>query len=163
LSIPAIHLQAPVEEGTEDQELNVAVGHAPASVWPGAAGTSVFLAHDVSYFVHLDALKPGDVISYATACDTWRRASRTRPTPPWCSTPVGPRTHSSSPRSACSSTRPRWASRPGAGASTRAMRSSTRSRRPTTRPRRRRSSRPRASPSTRTTRRWGRCASSTPR
>ena len=26
LSIPAIHLQAPVEEGTEDQELNVAVG-----------------------------------------------------------------------------------------------------------------------------------------
>ncbi len=72
LSIPAIHLQAPVEEGTEDQELNVAVGHAPASVWPGAAGTSVFLAHDVSYFVHLDALKPGDVISYATACDTWR-------------------------------------------------------------------------------------------
>ena len=51
LSIPAIHLQAPVEEGTDDQELNVAVGHAPASVWPGLAGTSVFLAHDVSYFV----------------------------------------------------------------------------------------------------------------
>jgi LPXTG-site transpeptidase (sortase) family protein len=71
LSIPAIHLQAPVEEGTEDQELNVAVGHAPASVWPGLAGTSVFLAHDVSYFVHLDALKPGDVITYATACNTW--------------------------------------------------------------------------------------------
>jgi LPXTG-site transpeptidase (sortase) family protein len=72
LSIPAIHLQAPVEEGTEDQELNVAVGHAPASVWPGLAGTSVFLAHDVSYFVHLNALKPGDVITYSTACNTWR-------------------------------------------------------------------------------------------
>lgn len=72
LSIPAIHLQAPVEEGTEDQELNVAVGHAPASVWPGLAGTSVFLAHDVSYFVHLNALKPGDVITYATACNTWK-------------------------------------------------------------------------------------------
>ena len=72
LSIPAIHLQAPVEEGTEDQELNVAVGHAPASVWPGLAGTSVFLAHDVSYFVHLNALKPGDVITYTTACNTWK-------------------------------------------------------------------------------------------
>ena len=35
LSIPAINLQAPVEEGTDDAELNVAVGHAPASVWPG--------------------------------------------------------------------------------------------------------------------------------
>jgi LPXTG-site transpeptidase (sortase) family protein len=72
LSIPAIHLQAPVEEGTEDQELNVAVGHAPASVWPGLTGTSVFLAHDVSYFVHLNALKPGDVITYSTACNTWK-------------------------------------------------------------------------------------------
>jgi LPXTG-site transpeptidase (sortase) family protein len=72
LSIPAIHLQAPVEEGTEDQELNVAVGHAPASVWPGLSGTSVFLAHDVSYFVHLNALKPGDVITYSTACNTWK-------------------------------------------------------------------------------------------
>ena len=72
LSIPAIHLRAPVEQGTEDQELNVAVGHAPASVWPGLAGTSVFLAHDVSYFVHLNALKPGDVITYTTACNSWR-------------------------------------------------------------------------------------------
>ena len=72
LSIPAINLQAPVEEGTDDAELNVAVGHAPASVWPGLAGTSVFLAHDVSYFVHLNALKPGDVITYATACNTWK-------------------------------------------------------------------------------------------
>ena len=72
LSIPAINLQAPVEEGTDDPELNVAVGHAPASVWPGLPGTSVFLAHDVSYFVHLNALKAGDVITYSTACNTWR-------------------------------------------------------------------------------------------
>ncbi|HEY1650423.1 MAG TPA: class D sortase [Acidimicrobiales bacterium] len=72
LSIPAINLQAPVEEGTDDPELNVAVGHAPASVWPGLPGTSVFLAHDVSYFVHLNALKAGDVITYATACNTWK-------------------------------------------------------------------------------------------
>jgi sortase A len=70
LSIPAINLSAPVEEGTDDPELNVAVGHDAQSVWPGVDGAAVFLAHDVSYFVHLNALKPGDVITYATACNT---------------------------------------------------------------------------------------------
>jgi sortase A len=70
LSIPALNLTAPVEEGTDDEELNVAVGHAPQSVWPGVDGSSVFLAHDVSYFVHLNALKPGDAITYETACNT---------------------------------------------------------------------------------------------
>jgi sortase A len=70
LSIPALNLSAPVEEGTDDQELNVAVGHDPQSVWPGVDGAAVFLAHDVSYFVHLNQLKPGDVITYRTACNT---------------------------------------------------------------------------------------------
>ena len=70
LTIPALNLHAPVEEGTDDQELNVAVGHDPQSVWPGVDGAAVFLAHDVSYFVHLNALKPGDTITYATACNT---------------------------------------------------------------------------------------------
>jgi sortase A len=70
LSIPALNLTAPVEEGTDDQELNVAVGHDAQSVWPGVDGAAVFLAHDVSYFVHLNQLKPGDVITYRTACNT---------------------------------------------------------------------------------------------
>ena len=70
LSIPALHLDAPVEEGTDDGELNVAVGHDAQSVWPGVHGAAVFLAHDVSYFVHLNELKPGDLITYATACNT---------------------------------------------------------------------------------------------
>src|SRR6185437_1183244 len=70
LTIPALHLSAPVEEGTDDQELNVAVGHDPQSVWPGVDGAAVFLAHDVSYFVHLNQLKPGDLITYKTACNT---------------------------------------------------------------------------------------------
>jgi LPXTG-site transpeptidase (sortase) family protein len=72
LRIPALNLTAPVEEGTDDAELNVAVGHDPQSVWPGASGAAVFLAHDVSYFVHLNELKPGDVITYTTACNTVR-------------------------------------------------------------------------------------------
>ena len=59
LTIPAIGLKTPVEEGTDDAELNVAAGHVPASVWPGAAGSAVFLAHDVSYFVHLNSCSRG--------------------------------------------------------------------------------------------------------
>jgi LPXTG-site transpeptidase (sortase) family protein len=70
LSIPALGLEAPVEEGTDDAELDVAAGHAPASVWPGTAGSSVLLAHDVSYFVHLGSLKPGDLITYRNQCST---------------------------------------------------------------------------------------------
>jgi sortase A len=72
LTIPALHLSAPVEEGTDDQELDVAVGHDAQSVWPGIDGAAVFLAHDVSYFVHLDQLEPGDLITYRTACNTVR-------------------------------------------------------------------------------------------
>jgi sortase A len=70
LSIPSLNLKAPVEEGTDDAELNVAVGHDPYSVWPGLNGAAVFLAHDVSYFVHLNNLQPGDIITYETACST---------------------------------------------------------------------------------------------
>lgn len=70
LRIPALHLTAPVEEGTDDAELSVAVGHDATSVWPGQTGTSVLLAHDVSYFMHLNELQPGDRIVYQTACTT---------------------------------------------------------------------------------------------
>jgi sortase A len=70
LIIPSIGLKAPIEEGTDDAELNVAAGHAPASVWPGATGSAVFLAHDVSYFVHINALKPRDLIYYQDQCST---------------------------------------------------------------------------------------------
>jgi sortase A len=71
LVIPAIGLTAPVEEGTADAELNVAVGHVPTSVWPGATGNTVLEAHDVSYFVNIDQLKPGDTIEYETPCTTY--------------------------------------------------------------------------------------------
>jgi sortase A len=72
LEIPSLHLTAPVEEGTGDAQLSVAVGHDPSSVWPGQSGTSVLLAHDVSYFVHLDQLKPGQQIVFRTACTELR-------------------------------------------------------------------------------------------
>jgi sortase A len=71
LVIPAIGLTAPVEEGTDDAQLSVAVGHVPTSVWPGTTGNTVLEAHDVSYFVNIDQLKPGDTIEYETPCTTY--------------------------------------------------------------------------------------------
>jgi LPXTG-site transpeptidase (sortase) family protein len=71
LVIPAIGLTAPVEEGTDDSVLNVAVGHVPTSVWPGTTGNTVLEAHDVSYFVNIDQLKPGDTIEYQTPCTSY--------------------------------------------------------------------------------------------
>src|SRR5216684_483307 len=71
LEVSRINLVAPVLEGTDDPQLNVAVGHDPNSVWPGSAGNAVLLAHDVSYFVNIDRLKPGDIVRYETACDVY--------------------------------------------------------------------------------------------
>ncbi|MGH8980249.1 MAG: class D sortase [Acidimicrobiales bacterium] len=68
LEVPAIHLTAPVEQGTTDAVLGVAVGHDPSSVWPGAPGTAALLAHDVSYFVNLGSLRAGDRVVYRSAC-----------------------------------------------------------------------------------------------
>lgn len=70
LSIPKLNVTAPVEAGTDDAELNVAIGHFDSSPWPGTAGTSVLLAHDVSYFGHIDQLVPGDTVSYQVGCTT---------------------------------------------------------------------------------------------
>jgi LPXTG-site transpeptidase (sortase) family protein len=71
LEIPALGLVAPVEQGTADPQLAVAVGHDPYSVWPGKTGTAVFLAHDVSYFAHINELKNGSAVRFVTPCTTY--------------------------------------------------------------------------------------------
>ncbi|MDA8070307.1 MAG: class D sortase [Actinomycetota bacterium] len=71
LEIPALGVVAPVEQGTGDGVLAVAVGHDPYSVWPGKTGNAVLLAHDVSYFSTIDQLKSGDTIRYVTPCTTY--------------------------------------------------------------------------------------------
>ena len=68
LSIPSLGITAPVEEGVDDAELNVAVGHLLSSVEPGTRGTSVLEAHNVSYFVNISSLKDGDTVRYETPC-----------------------------------------------------------------------------------------------
>src|SRR5579875_1863841 len=70
LSLPKLSVSAPVEQGTDDAELNVAVGHADSTPFPGTPGTAVLLAHDVSYFAHIDQLQPGDTIDYRVGCVT---------------------------------------------------------------------------------------------
>ena len=71
LEAPALGLVAPVEEGAGDALLSDAVGHIPASAWPGRPGTSVFAAHDVTWFSGIDRLKAGDEIRYVTPCRTY--------------------------------------------------------------------------------------------
>ncbi len=72
LSIPALGVTAPVEQGVSDSVLSVAVGHYPATVMPGAGGTSVLLAHDVSYFGRLNVLRAGDVMTFSQDCTVYR-------------------------------------------------------------------------------------------
>ncbi len=70
LAMPKLNVTAPVEQGIDDAELNVAVGHADSTPLPGVAGTSVLLAHDVSYFANINQLVPGDVVNYQDGCVT---------------------------------------------------------------------------------------------
>lgn len=82
LEIPAIGLVAPVRQGISDAVLTDAVGHLPASIWPGVPGTSVLTAHNVTWFSSLDQLGHGDKISYVSGCRkytyrvTWHRVVR---------------------------------------------------------------------------------------
>jgi sortase A len=69
--VPALGLVAPVLQGTSDPVLSDAVGHDPASVWPGQQDTSVLSAHDVTWFSRLDELKPGNKVRYVTPCWTY--------------------------------------------------------------------------------------------
>ena len=71
LVAPALGLVAPVEEGTSDPVLNDAVGHVPASAWPGDLGTAVFSAHNVTWFSRIDHLTREDEIRYVTPCRTY--------------------------------------------------------------------------------------------
>jgi LPXTG-site transpeptidase (sortase) family protein len=70
LAVPAIGLEAPVLQGIGDPVLNEAVGHDPASVWPGSRGISLLLAHDASYFSGLAAVHTGDRVSWIDDCRT---------------------------------------------------------------------------------------------
>ncbi|MGH9103322.1 MAG: class D sortase, partial [Acidimicrobiales bacterium] len=62
---------APVVEGDGPSALDSAVGHVPASAWPGEAGTTVLAAHDVSWFSRVDRLEPGAKLRFVAPCATY--------------------------------------------------------------------------------------------
>lgn len=68
IEVPSLALTAPVLQGLSDPVLNVAVGHDPATPWPGRPGESIVEAHDVSYFSGIAALKKGDTVVWRDAC-----------------------------------------------------------------------------------------------
>jgi sortase A len=90
LEIPKIGLTAPVEDGTSDAVLDVAVGHDPATAPPGPAATSVLVAHDVSWFARLDELRPGDRIDVTDECGVTQRFAVTATRIARPGDPVGP-------------------------------------------------------------------------
>ncbi|HEY5273250.1 MAG TPA: class D sortase [Acidimicrobiales bacterium] len=71
LKFPELGVVAPIEQGSTDSVLAVAVGHDPSSVWPGTNGTAVFLSHDVTYFVNIGHLKQNDIVSYVSPCASY--------------------------------------------------------------------------------------------
>jgi LPXTG-site transpeptidase (sortase) family protein len=91
LAVPAIGLEAPVLQGLGDPVLNEAVGHDPASVWPGSHGISILLAHDASYFSSLGAVRVGDRIFWIDGCRRLVfRVDRVEVTRPGASLPPPP-------------------------------------------------------------------------
>lgn len=63
LEIPSLGVKAPVIQGTQMAQLNVAVGHLSSSVYPGQAGTSILAGHNATWFRHINRLKPGNLIT----------------------------------------------------------------------------------------------------
>ncbi len=71
LTASSIGMTAPVVAGTDDPQLNVAVGHLSTSVWPGTGGTVVLAAHDVTYFSRINQLHSGQLVDFVTPCHTY--------------------------------------------------------------------------------------------
>ena len=68
LSIPAIGLVAPVESGTSDSILSVALGHDASTPWPGAGKSSLIAGHDVGFLSQDTKLVAGNAVNYIEPC-----------------------------------------------------------------------------------------------
>lgn len=70
LSIPKIHLEVPVLEGTDDLSLNRAVGHIKGTPKPGEAGNVGIAGHRDGFFRGLKDVAAGDSIEVTTQKET---------------------------------------------------------------------------------------------
>jgi sortase A len=66
LNIPAIHLEVPVLEGTDDLALNQGVGHIEGTGIPGEAGNVGIAGHRDGFFRGLKDIQIGDAIDVTT-------------------------------------------------------------------------------------------------
>jgi len=69
LKIPAIQLEVPVLQGTDDLTLNRAVGHIDGSALPGTDGNVGIAGHRDGFFRGLKDIRVGDVITLSTKKD----------------------------------------------------------------------------------------------
>lgn len=66
LEIPAIHLQVPVLEGTDDLTLNQGVGHIEGTPLPGKGGNVGIAGHRDGFFRGLKDIHQGDTVDLIT-------------------------------------------------------------------------------------------------
>ena len=67
VSIPSLHLNAQIVQGSSLTVLAEAIGHLDTSSLPGQPGTCVIAGHDVTFFHHINQLQPGDTLTITTA------------------------------------------------------------------------------------------------
>lgn len=72
LQVPAVGLDTVVVEGVGDDELDVAAGHDPRTVYPGVADNSVVSGHRDRQFAALAGIEPGDEVVTVAPYGTWR-------------------------------------------------------------------------------------------
>jgi len=70
LCVPKIHLEVPVLDGTNELDLNRAVGHITGTSMPGEDGNIGIAGHRDGFFRGLKDVTTGDTIELATANET---------------------------------------------------------------------------------------------
>ncbi len=70
LRIPALHLQAPVFDGTDEVTLNRGVGRIASTALPGQGGNIGIAGHRDGFFRKLKDVRTGDAIELATISGT---------------------------------------------------------------------------------------------
>lgn len=71
LQIPALNMALPILHGTDDEQLDVGVGHYRGSVLPGEPDHSVLSAHRDTFFRDLKDITLGDEVVVSTIAGTF--------------------------------------------------------------------------------------------
>ena len=79
LRIPALHLEVPVLEGTDEVTLNRGVGRIAGTSLPGQGGNIGIAGHRDGFFRRLKDIRTGDAIELVTI--VWNRCFRRGPDP----------------------------------------------------------------------------------